>query len=69
MECKEKMNDILCDECKKRIGLIDEDTYVECDDMYYGVVILCKECKNKKPLCHWEYRSPNNNVLLDNQSD
>lgn len=63
------MKNILCDECKKKVGLIDDDTYVECDDRYYGVEILCKECKNKKPPCHWEYRSSDVNILLYNQSE
>lgn len=63
------MNYILCDECRKRVGLIAKDTYVECDDRFYGVEILCKECKDKKAIRHWEYRSIDVNILLDNQRD
>ena len=59
--------DIICDECKRVVGLIEEETYIECDDRFYGVEILCKECKNKKPDCHWEYRSSDENILFDNQ--
>jgi len=61
------MNVILCDECKKQIGTIEEGTYVECDDVFYGVEILCKDCKKIQSKEHWKHKSPETNILLHNQ--
>ena len=61
------MKNILCDKCKKIVGSIEVATYIECDDRYYGVEILCKECKSKQKNSYWEFRSKTVNILLDNQ--
>ena len=63
------MKDIKCDGCKKIIGMVEKDTYIECDDRYYGVEILCKKCKDKKPDDCWEFRCKNVNILFDNQQN
>ena len=42
------MKSILCDSCKKVVGLIEEDALVCSDDQYYGIDIYCKECKKKR---------------------
>ena len=59
--------DILCDNCKNNVGSIQGETYVECDDRFYGVEILCKECKEKKEEHYWKYRSKDVNIMFDNQ--
>jgi hypothetical protein len=61
------MKNILCDECNNKVGTIDQDTYIQCDDRYYGVEILCKKCKSKKPESYWKYKDSDFNVLLINQ--
>lgn len=65
------MKNILCDDCKQIIGMIEENTYVDCDDNFYGVEILCKKCKDKKPSDYWRegggYHFRDANVLFHNQ--
>ena len=61
------MKNILCDECKRVVGMIEDETFVDCEDRFYGVEILCKECKDKKPVDYWEYKFKDVNVLMLNQ--
>ena len=41
------MKPILCRDCKKKIGTIEENAMVCSGDQYMGIDIYCKDCKSK----------------------
>ena len=41
------MKDILCDDCKKVIGLIEEDALVTAGDQFEGIEKYCFVCKKR----------------------
>jgi len=41
------MKDILCQDCKKKIGTIEENALVCSVDQCMGIAIYCEKCKSK----------------------
>ena len=41
------MMDILCRDCKRIIGEVEEDAMICSTDQYMGIDIFCRDCKAK----------------------
>jgi len=41
------MKDIICQDCKKKVGEVEEDSMIISSDPFYGIDIYCNKCKEK----------------------